>query len=150
VQQDIEGYHCLRDDRVLPLSRDQDLEGAMAAARDAATFAGTATEAFSAMNEIELAAAEVRAEQSAAKYEDARTLSAPLLLAGLALSIGFAVVVARMITRPLGRVNEVLAKVAGGDLTARADIDTRDDVGQMARWLDVATGNMRRPRRRTR
>jgi methyl-accepting chemotaxis protein len=48
-----------------------------------------------------------------------------------------------LIVVPLRRVNEVLGKVAEGDLTVKAGIDSTDEVGQMATALDVATGNMR-------
>ena len=54
-----------------------------------------------------------------------------------------AVVVARLITRPLARVNEVLGAVADGDLTRTAQVDSRDEVGVMAGNVNRAAESMR-------
>jgi hypothetical protein len=43
AQEALAGYREVRDDRVLPLSRELDTEGAMAAARDADVFSAAAT-----------------------------------------------------------------------------------------------------------
>jgi methyl-accepting chemotaxis protein len=47
------------------------------------------------------------------------------------------------ITRPLLRVRRSLDSMATGDLTVSADVDSKDEVGQMARALDQAQAAMR-------
>jgi len=60
-------------------------------------------------------------------------LFAAILFAGL---IG--IYITRGITVPLGKTVEVLERVAEGDLTAALDVDTKDEVGQMANALNRA------------
>ncbi|MET7420966.1 methyl-accepting chemotaxis protein [Dactylosporangium sp. NPDC005555] len=67
-----------------------------------------------------------------------------LLVVALALAVGLALYIARLIVQPLGRVSRVLRAVADGDLTQDPDVDQRDEVGQMADDLRTATGNLRR------
>jgi methyl-accepting chemotaxis protein len=56
------------------------------------------------------------------------------LLAGLILSI----VIARSFAQPLAQAVAVLEKVADGDLSVTLDIDSRDEIGQMANALNRA------------
>ena len=55
------------------------------------------------------------------RYDALRNFATLIFLAGtavlLAVAIGLALYVSRLITRPLARVNEVLGAVADGDLT---------------------------------
>jgi methyl-accepting chemotaxis protein len=51
--------------------------------------------------------------------------------------------VTRAVTRPLRRVSEVAAAMAGGDLTQQIGLTSRDEFGVMARGLDVALGSVR-------
>jgi class 3 adenylate cyclase len=51
---------------------------------------------------------------------------------GLALSHELATLLAEAITRPLERVRVAMARVAGGDLTARVPVMTSDDLGELA------------------
>lgn len=47
------------------------------------------------------------------------------------------IIIANSISRPLNRVFDILCKVAAGDLTARSDIDSRDEMGMLAREVNV-------------
>ncbi|PPK63094.1 methyl-accepting chemotaxis protein [Actinokineospora auranticolor] len=61
---------------------------------------------------------------------------------GLLFGLLLAWLVARSVTRPLRRVTGVLESVADGDLTRRADVTGRDEVGQIATALNRATDSM--------
>jgi methyl-accepting chemotaxis protein len=63
-------------------------------------------------------------------------------IAALVLCV-LARVVVSSITRPLLRVRGALRAMAGGDLTVSAEVNSSDEVGQMARALDEAQTNMR-------
>jgi methyl-accepting chemotaxis protein len=68
-----------------------------------------------------------------------------LLVLGLGLAAS-AVIARQVITAivgPMGRVSGVLRAVAGGDLTRRAVLGGRDELGSMADSLDEATESMR-------
>jgi adenylate cyclase len=51
---------------------------------------------------------------------------------GLALSHELSVLLAENITEPIGRVRAALARVQGGDLTARVPVTTSDELGELA------------------
>ena len=71
-----------------------------------------------------------------------RTMLVVLVL-GLALALAAGWAVARLITGPLKRVNEVLSAVAAGDLTQTADVDSRDELGVMAANVNKAAESIR-------
>ncbi|WP_250006875.1 methyl-accepting chemotaxis protein [Actinoplanes sp. M2I2] len=66
-----------------------------------------------------------------------------LVLAGVLLSVGLAVLVGRNISRRLARVREVLDGVADGDLTRQASTTGTDEVGMMAGAVNRATTSIR-------
>jgi methyl-accepting chemotaxis protein len=59
----------------------------------------------------------------------------------LALALGM--FVARLIANPLGQTVGVLQAVADRDLTQSVDLDTKDEVGQMGKALNVAVDGIR-------
>jgi len=101
------------------------------------------TKELEAFVESEMASATEKEAAISSDYQSARTFV--LLVLGLGLGIGFAVAmyVARSIVRPVRQVGEVLGAMAEGDLTRSADIDSKDEVGQMAAALAQASAGMR-------
>ena len=92
--------------------------------------------------DAETADAAATAKQAGDTYSGARTLIIAVLTIGIALALGLGIVVARQIVRPLRTVAAVLTGLAAGDLTGRAQISSRDEVGQMAAALDTATASL--------
>jgi methyl-accepting chemotaxis protein len=78
-------------------------------------------------------------------YRTARNTLLVLLACGLLVAVPVAAGVTRSIVVPLRRVQEVLLAVSRGDLTRQADVEQRDEVGQMARALRTATEGLRVP-----
>ncbi len=70
------------------------------------------------------------------------TLSAGTVTA-IALSLLLGVVIARIISRPLIATVDILNAVAAGDFTKSLDVDTKDEIGQMAAALNSAVGGIR-------
>ncbi|WP_345712237.1 methyl-accepting chemotaxis protein, partial [Kineococcus glutinatus] len=66
-----------------------------------------------------------------------------ILLAGLVLAVGAALLITRGITRPLRALTGVLDRVADGDLTAATGVVGGGEVGAMARALDRTTSHLR-------
>ncbi|MBV1790827.1 methyl-accepting chemotaxis protein [Marinobacterium sp. D7] len=58
------------------------------------------------------------------------------LLAALVLMGGLAWFIGRAICRPLDRINEVMVKVAEGDLRERTGLSSRDELGEVGRRID--------------
>jgi len=75
-----------------------------------------------------------------ANYQSRSDSARHLLIGGLVVAIGVAVVagivVVRSITRPLRKTVAVLQQVAEGDLTATLEVETNDEIGQMADALN--------------
>ncbi len=83
------------------------------------------------------------ANHSAQMATSARLLMVALLILGLVGGLALAALATRMIVRPLAEVRRVLDAVADGDLTQSAQVDSRDELGQMASSLTRATGTIR-------
>ncbi len=75
-------------------------------------------------------------------YTSSRTLLLVLTVIALLTGVGLALAVARLIAGPLGAAVDVLRQVAGGRLTARLPVSSRDEVGVMAQELNAALDNM--------
>lgn len=74
--------------------------------------------------------------------------SRALMLGGAVAAVVFGLLllltVARSIAGPLQQAAGVLAKVAGGDFTQHAGIDTKDEIGELGKSLDAAVDSMRK------
>ncbi len=68
-----------------------------------------------------------------------------LLAAALALLVGLgaALVISLAIVRPLKRVIGLAERIAAGDLSARIEIDRRDEIGQLLGAMQAMAGNLR-------
>jgi len=92
---------------------------------------------------------QVSAEDSAAEQELHRAssrvkqLTAATAVLGLIALGAIALAITRSIVRPLRRVSGVLSALAAGDLTARAQVDSGDELGEMALALGAAQESLR-------
>ncbi|MFC7533993.1 methyl-accepting chemotaxis protein [Actinoplanes sp. GCM10030250] len=70
------------------------------------------------------------------RYQSTKLWVLTLLFLSAILGVTLAVVTSRMIVGPLSRCVAVLGRIRDGDLTARATVGSRDEVGQMAGALN--------------
>jgi methyl-accepting chemotaxis protein len=68
------------------------------------------------------------------RFAQSKNLIIGLIIAGIAISILFGIVLTHLISRPINQVRRKLGEMAqtGGDLTQRLTIESRDEVGQLA------------------
>jgi methyl-accepting chemotaxis protein len=89
-----------------------------------------------------LATKEINAEReynaNVASYHTARNIVTGAAALSLLLGIILSFLIARSFSVPLAKAVDALEKVAGGDLTASLDVQTRDEVGRMAIALNNA------------
>ncbi len=89
-----------------------------------------------------LVSLEERTEEAAQLAESHESRAALILTiaAVVASLIGFFVAIfnTRLITKPVGMVADTLKVVADGDYSQKVDIDSKDEIGQMAGSLNVA------------
>jgi methyl-accepting chemotaxis protein len=87
-----------------------------------------------------IADVEASLAEAHADYADRSDSARQLLIGGLVVAVAVAVVAAfvvvRSITRPLRKTVAVLQQVADGDLTAKLEVETNDEIGQMADALN--------------
>jgi methyl-accepting chemotaxis protein len=57
---------------------------------------------------------------------------------GAVLLFGFGYLIARLVSGPIERLRDALVALAGGDLTVSVEVDTADEIGQMAQALNQA------------
>ena len=80
---------------------------------------------------------------TARRMAAASTLEKILCVVVLALGVALAFTIGRSIVRPLARMTAVMSKLAGGDTAAEIPArDNRDEVGEMARAVEVFKQNM--------
>ncbi|TYP83771.1 methyl-accepting chemotaxis protein [Blastococcus xanthinilyticus] len=80
--------------------------------------------------------AQATAAEAEETYDQGRTLTLIIMVAGLVISVLLAFLVARGVTRPVQRIREVLGQVAAGDLTVRAGRTGGAELEEMAQSLD--------------
>jgi methyl-accepting chemotaxis protein len=83
-------------------------------------------------------AAEARHVACEAEYNTARWQLIAVSLTAVFVALGLGVFIARTIARPLTRAVHVCDAVAKGDYSQRLDIHTKDEVGQMAKALNLS------------
>ncbi|MES1946236.1 methyl-accepting chemotaxis protein with syntaxin/epimorphin coiled-coil domain [Salinisphaera sp. C84B14] len=81
--------------------------------------------------ELQLTVAERGMESSQAEYHAAMMKTIGLGVIAVLISLGVAIVIARGITRPLGRAVDQAKAVAAGDLTQRIDVHSTNEIGQL-------------------
>ena len=65
-------------------------------------------------------------------YERSRNIMAGLTVVGVGLGVMLGWVISQMIGRSLAHLGKVVSKLESGDLTARAAVESTDEVGQLA------------------
>jgi methyl-accepting chemotaxis protein len=134
----------VRNEIMLPLSRRNDMAG-FQKARDS-QFTPAVDKAFAELDTAfaaEREQAAKRASDAQASYSGGRTMIIIVIMLGGLLALGMGIFVVRQILSCLCKVSDVAKALAGGDLTARVGIDSRDEVGRMAADLDQAIGTLR-------
>lgn len=99
--------------------------------------------AVSALADYERRAADQMSRRSSATYAKALWRIYAVLIAGLLVALLLTGLVARTIVRPLAEVQQVMHAVAAGDLSQRARVHSRDEVGLMAESVNRASDCLR-------
>ncbi|MGY1771830.1 methyl-accepting chemotaxis protein [Blastococcus sp. SYSU D00813] len=75
-------------------------------------------------------------EEAHDAYTSARTVTVAIIVVGLLVAVGLALLVARSVTLPVQRIRQVLAQVAAGDLRVRAGQTGGGELAEVAESLD--------------
>lgn len=74
--------------------------------------------------------------------ESLRSILLKISLVLLLIVVIVAVIIARSISSPIRQLTEVSSTIADGDLSARAEINTKDEIGTLARSFNQMTDNL--------
>ncbi|MDQ1295249.1 MAG: hypothetical protein QG608_3134 [Actinomycetota bacterium] len=138
-----DAYRHYRDNRLIPLAGEDPKTFQVSYLGQGQLVADKAMSSLNDLFSLEEQNGRTATDEANSTYHTALFAMGGTFLAGLVLAIVLASYLSRLIVRPVRRVAGVLSAVAGGDLTATATIDQRDEVGSMAVALSKATGSMR-------
>jgi len=128
------------------------LSGAVASRRDfyqhsllprSQAFLDTAQKILE-LNLTNMVAADGRAHRKAVQTRNVMLL---LLLSGIALALGFIVLVGPNIWRPIARLTQSVSEIQQGNLDLVVNVPSRDEVGQLAEAFNQMAASLREVRR---
>jgi methyl-accepting chemotaxis protein len=82
------------------------------------------------------------AEHTTEIYHASRSLMIGMAAGGVLIGMLFGVLISRSITKPLGESVEAANRLAEGDLTARIDVRSRDEIGQLMTAMQAMVGKL--------
>jgi len=83
------------------------------------------------LGDLQLNEAKKEYAQGVARYESTRNLSITAISIGLGLAVLFGVLLVRSIMRQLNMAMNVANQLAAGDLTARIEVNSNDEIGKL-------------------
>jgi methyl-accepting chemotaxis protein len=113
-----------------------DQEGAKAALRETNSLANSTNLTIAEICRLREDEARKSRIKSQASYKVARFTMLSLAIGAAVLGVFFSLFMTRLISRPLGRMMELLLRAAQGDLTGQLVIESKDELGQMASALN--------------
>jgi methyl-accepting chemotaxis protein len=137
-------YRTILENRLLPLAESgagADFQQAFLG--DGQTTSANAMAALEQLLQYEQTSGAAAAAAAHSAHDTARNLMLAALVAGLFVALALSRYISGLIVKPLRRMHKVLQALAGGDLTAEVETAQRDEVGEMAEALAVATASTR-------
>jgi len=91
------------------------------------------------LKEKNFAVSKAKIQHAAAQSSSSITINLVITVISLVLGLALAIFITRSITKPTNKVVEMLKDIAQGegDLTKRLDINSRDELGDLAKWYNT-------------
>ncbi|GAA2632461.1 methyl-accepting chemotaxis protein [Paractinoplanes durhamensis] len=139
-------YDTLTASTLLPLAAAGNTAG-VAAARtgDLATVQKAVRADLTSLADLTTAAGAEQMTTAEDRYQSTKGWVLGLVIGSTILAVGLALATARLIVKPLSRCVAALERIGKGDLTARVEVDSNDEVGRMSAALNhtaAAVGGM--------
>jgi methyl-accepting chemotaxis protein len=132
------GEYLQKSDAMNALVKDGKRAKVEAASEEAAKAFFTAFDVLNQDTQLNDAGADQSRQSAEAAYRSSRLMVIVLLSVCVALGLGMTVGITKAIVTPVKQVVEVIESLAKGDLTRQLALDTKDEMGDMARALNQA------------
>ncbi|MEK3800439.1 methyl-accepting chemotaxis protein [Peribacillus sp. FSL H8-0477] len=136
-------YYTILDETI-KLGYANDLKGYQAIAPEFRARGDKVQNLIKNLSDFNVKKAEKSNTDSKAAYVSTRTTTTIVLIVSFLFSIGFGYLISQLIVRPLREVVDLVGKVAEGDFTVTTTIDTKDEVGALAKSIKAMTTSLRK------
>ena len=136
-------YYALLDERI-KLGYANDVNGYLASATKFKASGDKAQDLINELSTFNIKAAEQANLDSTETYNSTRTTTSIILIISFLFSISFGYLISQLIVRPLREVVDLVGKVAEGDFTVTTTIDSKDEVGTLAKSIQAMTASLRK------
>jgi methyl-accepting chemotaxis protein len=99
--------------------------------------------AFEKLVQMNVALGEKSNKDGKEVYASSRSITILVVIISLLLSVALGWIISQVISRPLNRVVTLVGKVANGDLRETMDINTKDEIGQLAKSVNDMVLNLK-------
>ena len=99
-------------------------------------------EDYRTLIELKVKAAEETADENTEIANTAMTAMIVLIAVGILVSILLGILISRLIKKPLNKMVAVANEIANGNLDVELDIDTKDEIGDLAKAFRAMTDNI--------
>ncbi|MFA7410691.1 MAG: methyl-accepting chemotaxis protein [Tissierellaceae bacterium] len=99
-------------------------------------------ERYRRLLELKTGAAKNTADDNKSAATTATTMMIGIAAGGVILSILLGIFISRIIKRPIGELLDVSRQIADGNLDVNIDIDTKDEIGKLAKAFDLMVANV--------
>jgi len=100
-------------------------------------------EAVSSLVQLNIRESEQEYLHDSRNYHRTVIFTGALIVFCVIAAILLGLLILASITRPLAKISAILTRVAAGDLTVQADVESRDEMGALARDVDAMVANLR-------
>lgn len=120
-----------------------DIEGYLQTAAEFKKVGDTVQGHISDLINLNISLAEKSHIESEELYSSARTFTLVIIVLSVLFNIGLGLTISRLISKPLKEVSKLVEKVSNGDLTETTIIDTKDEIGDLARSINNMVNSLR-------
>lgn len=94
--------------------------------------------------DLNVSLAQTTYKESDVLYSSARTITIAVIILSVLFNIVIGLVISRLISKPLKEVSQLVEKVSKGDLTETTTINTKEEIGDLARSINNMVISLRK------